>query len=73
MKRYALAISIAILAIAPLSAFAQQYSARRSGEIVLLEDAKNQNSVIRSSVGRQCRNFDEGQRSGHPALALCVY
>src|SRR5262245_17485757 len=41
MKRYALAITITILAIAPLSAVAQ-YSARRSGESVLLEDAKNQ-------------------------------
>ena len=52
MKRYGLALSIMILTIAPLSALAQQYSARRSGETVVLEDAKNQIQLsVLPSVG----------------------
>jgi len=51
-KRYALVFSILVWISGPITARAQQYTARRSGEIVLLEDAKNQTSVsIVPSVG----------------------
>src|SRR5262245_15396812 len=52
MKRHALALTITILTIAPISAAGQQYTSRRSGETILLEDAKNQVEVtILPSVG----------------------
>src|SRR5215471_1636824 len=54
MKWYTLAVVILILSIAAMSSIAaeQRYTARRNGDIVLLEDAQNQTSVsILPSVG----------------------
>jgi aldose 1-epimerase len=45
MKRQTLALMALLLAVAPISTLAQQYTARRSGETVLLEDTKNQTVV----------------------------
>jgi len=42
LKRHTLALVALLAAAAPISAAAQQYTARRSGETVLLEDTKNQ-------------------------------
>src|SRR5262245_45127770 len=50
--RYAVTFSILVSISGPITARAQQYTARRSGEVVLLEDSKNQTSVsILPSVG----------------------
>lgn len=52
MKRQTLALMALLLAVAPISTLAQQYTARRSGETVLLEDTKNQTVVsILPAVG----------------------
>src|SRR5215813_13882028 len=52
MKRHTLALVALLAAAAPISATAQQYTARRSGETVLLEDTKNQTVVsILPAVG----------------------
>src|SRR5436190_24251786 len=52
LKRYALVFGILVSVSGPITARTQQYTARRSGEIVLLEDTKNQTSVsILPSVG----------------------
>src|SRR5262249_8669481 len=45
MKPYTIALSVFILTLSSIAAHAQQYSARRSGEIVVLEDTKNQTVV----------------------------
>jgi len=42
MTRHTLSLVAFLLAVAPISAAAQQYTARRSGDTVLLEDTKNQ-------------------------------
>src|SRR5215813_7363064 len=52
MKRHTLALVALLLAVVPILAVAQQYTARRSGEIVVLEDTKNQTAVsILPAVG----------------------
>src|SRR5215471_2361380 len=54
MKWYTLAVVILILSVAAMSSIAaeQQYTARRNGDIVLLEDAQNSTSVsILPAVG----------------------
>jgi aldose 1-epimerase len=52
MKRQTLALVALLLGFAPISAVAQQYTACRSGETVLLEDTKNQTVVsILPAVG----------------------
>jgi len=52
MKRHTLALVALLLAVVPILAVAQQYTARRSGETVLLEDTKNQTVVsILPAVG----------------------
>ena len=45
MKRHTLALMTLLLAVVPILAVAQQYTARRSGETVLLEDTKSQTVV----------------------------
>ena len=52
---------------------AQQYAARRNGDVVQLEDTKNQTVVsIITSVGND-RVRDEGQRAECPAVAVRVH
>jgi aldose 1-epimerase len=51
MLKRALAIAVFLMAV-PMLAHAQQYSARRNGDIVTLEDTKNQTTVsVITSVG----------------------
>src|SRR5262245_24791266 len=52
MQRHIFTLTVLIWALAPALAAAQQYSARRKGETVVLEDAKNQTVVsILTTVG----------------------
>src|SRR5436309_112979 len=52
MKNYRLAIAILVLMSEPISSAAQQYTSSRRGEVVLLEDTKNQTTVsILPAVG----------------------
>jgi aldose 1-epimerase len=52
LKRHTLPLVALLAAAAPISAAAQQYTARRSGETVFLEDTKNQTVVsILPAVG----------------------
>ena len=55
-----------------LPAEAQQYEARRNGDIVQLEDKKNQTVVsIITSVGNMALR-DESEGAEHPAISVCV-
>ena len=52
MKHHTLALLILVLTIASIAAAAQQYTARRNGETVVLEDTKNRTAVsILPAVG----------------------